>query len=285
MLEMTLIPETELRKATIPIFFDMMQCEFHSTRSFQMVSTGAGAATSLKSLKKTQGGSGLTVLDVEKVTPRSSREKGPRPVRLEGACPLVLSSSGRIVLSVCFHLFLPGLTHTRNPGCELSFWPCSVCARAEFSQGLWVLSGWPLLASLCCCKVYKLGCVLLDVRLDRPPVRWNRESSSEEACVKDSNSPNRQEGQVGVICASQVTTPLAWVPWESARCSVFTGGRAHTRVLEGAKAFSPVGEGSGRGDCGSQDQGPKGRAPRQQKQPLFKRDVIQGSECLFYINF
>lgn len=38
-LEMTLIPETELRKATIPIFFDMMQCEFHSTRSFQMVRT------------------------------------------------------------------------------------------------------------------------------------------------------------------------------------------------------------------------------------------------------
>uniref|UniRef100_A0A8B9TUV1 Dedicator of cytokinesis 1 n=1 Tax=Anas platyrhynchos TaxID=8839 RepID=A0A8B9TUV1_ANAPL len=35
-LEMTLIPETELRKATIPIFFDMMQCEFHFTRSFQM---------------------------------------------------------------------------------------------------------------------------------------------------------------------------------------------------------------------------------------------------------
>uniref|UniRef100_A0A8C3SCQ9 Dedicator of cytokinesis 1 n=1 Tax=Chelydra serpentina TaxID=8475 RepID=A0A8C3SCQ9_CHESE len=33
MLEMTLIPETELRKATIPIFFDMMQCEFHSTRT------------------------------------------------------------------------------------------------------------------------------------------------------------------------------------------------------------------------------------------------------------
>ncbi|KAF5292477.1 hypothetical protein FQA39_LY14024 [Lamprigera yunnana] len=31
-LEMTLIPETELRKATIPIFFDMMQCEFYSSR-------------------------------------------------------------------------------------------------------------------------------------------------------------------------------------------------------------------------------------------------------------
>ncbi|XP_014661425.1 PREDICTED: dedicator of cytokinesis protein 1-like [Priapulus caudatus] len=29
-LEMTLIPEMELRKATIPIFFDMMQCEFYN---------------------------------------------------------------------------------------------------------------------------------------------------------------------------------------------------------------------------------------------------------------
>ncbi|XP_023686613.1 dedicator of cytokinesis protein 1 isoform X1 [Paramormyrops kingsleyae] len=34
-LEMTLVPEMELRKATIPIFFDMMQCEFLITRSFQ----------------------------------------------------------------------------------------------------------------------------------------------------------------------------------------------------------------------------------------------------------
>ena len=31
-LEMTLLPETELRKATIPIFFDMMQCEYYSPR-------------------------------------------------------------------------------------------------------------------------------------------------------------------------------------------------------------------------------------------------------------
>ncbi|KAL1137917.1 hypothetical protein AAG570_009612 [Ranatra chinensis] len=31
-LEMTLIPETELRRATIPIFFDMMQCEFYAAR-------------------------------------------------------------------------------------------------------------------------------------------------------------------------------------------------------------------------------------------------------------
>uniref|UniRef100_A0A671YPQ2 Dedicator of cytokinesis 1 n=1 Tax=Sparus aurata TaxID=8175 RepID=A0A671YPQ2_SPAAU len=34
-LEMTLVPEIELRKATIAIFFDMMQCEFHFTCSFQ----------------------------------------------------------------------------------------------------------------------------------------------------------------------------------------------------------------------------------------------------------
>lgn len=31
-LEMTLLPEVELRKATIPIFFDMMQCEFYSSK-------------------------------------------------------------------------------------------------------------------------------------------------------------------------------------------------------------------------------------------------------------
>ncbi|XP_076759593.1 dedicator of cytokinesis protein myoblast city isoform X4 [Xylocopa sonorina] len=31
-LEMALIPESELRKATIPIFFDMMQCEFYTSR-------------------------------------------------------------------------------------------------------------------------------------------------------------------------------------------------------------------------------------------------------------
>ena len=36
-LEMTLIPDIDLRAATIPIFFDMMQCEFHFTCSFQRV--------------------------------------------------------------------------------------------------------------------------------------------------------------------------------------------------------------------------------------------------------
>ena len=30
-LEMTLIPDIDLRIATIPIFFDMMQCEFYSS--------------------------------------------------------------------------------------------------------------------------------------------------------------------------------------------------------------------------------------------------------------
>ncbi|TRY99585.1 hypothetical protein DNTS_033289 [Danionella cerebrum] len=34
-LEMTLVPEIELRKATIPIFFDMMQCEYLVRRCFQ----------------------------------------------------------------------------------------------------------------------------------------------------------------------------------------------------------------------------------------------------------
>uniref|UniRef100_A0A8D0BC85 Dedicator of cytokinesis 2 n=1 Tax=Salvator merianae TaxID=96440 RepID=A0A8D0BC85_SALMN len=34
-LEMTLIPETELRKATIPIFFDMMLCEYRHTGEFK----------------------------------------------------------------------------------------------------------------------------------------------------------------------------------------------------------------------------------------------------------
>ncbi|CDQ92828.1 unnamed protein product [Oncorhynchus mykiss] len=34
-LEMTLIPEEELRRATIPIFFDMMQCEHKLSAHFQ----------------------------------------------------------------------------------------------------------------------------------------------------------------------------------------------------------------------------------------------------------
>ena len=37
-IEVTLIPETELRKATIPIFFDMMQCELQIKGNFNMVS-------------------------------------------------------------------------------------------------------------------------------------------------------------------------------------------------------------------------------------------------------
>lgn len=36
---MTLLPEPELRKATIPIFFDMMQCEFYSSK-YEMESYG-----------------------------------------------------------------------------------------------------------------------------------------------------------------------------------------------------------------------------------------------------
>lgn len=36
-LEMTLIPEVELQKATIPIFFDMMLCEYQRTGEFKKV--------------------------------------------------------------------------------------------------------------------------------------------------------------------------------------------------------------------------------------------------------
>lgn len=36
-LEMTLVPELELRKSTIPIFFDMMLCEHRLTGSFSRV--------------------------------------------------------------------------------------------------------------------------------------------------------------------------------------------------------------------------------------------------------
>lgn len=36
-LEMTLIPEVELRKATIPIFFDMILCEYQRTGEFKKV--------------------------------------------------------------------------------------------------------------------------------------------------------------------------------------------------------------------------------------------------------
>ena len=36
-LEMTLVPETELRKTTIPVFFDMIECEFRNRQHFKQV--------------------------------------------------------------------------------------------------------------------------------------------------------------------------------------------------------------------------------------------------------
>lgn len=36
-LEVTLIPETELRKATLPIFYDMMECERNHRGNFKQV--------------------------------------------------------------------------------------------------------------------------------------------------------------------------------------------------------------------------------------------------------
>merc|ERR1712020_694825 len=46
-LEMTLIPDIDLRIATIPIFFDMMQCEFYSGGRAAL----AGSRSSLSSLE------------------------------------------------------------------------------------------------------------------------------------------------------------------------------------------------------------------------------------------
>ena len=37
-LEVTLIPEAELRKATIPLFFDLLECEYRAKGSFKQVS-------------------------------------------------------------------------------------------------------------------------------------------------------------------------------------------------------------------------------------------------------
>ncbi len=46
-LEMTLIPEEELRRATIPIFFDMMQCEHNHAGHFKKVQTHTHTHTSV----------------------------------------------------------------------------------------------------------------------------------------------------------------------------------------------------------------------------------------------
>ena len=40
-LEVTLVPETELRKATLPIFLDMMECEKAQKGNFKQVTTGS----------------------------------------------------------------------------------------------------------------------------------------------------------------------------------------------------------------------------------------------------
>jgi hypothetical protein len=39
-LEMTLIPEPELRKATLPLFYDLIDCEFGARGNFKQVSLG-----------------------------------------------------------------------------------------------------------------------------------------------------------------------------------------------------------------------------------------------------
>lgn len=54
-LEMTLVPELELRKSTIPIFFDMMLCEYQLTESFSRVSV-AGSCSSPELDRPFRGG-------------------------------------------------------------------------------------------------------------------------------------------------------------------------------------------------------------------------------------
>lgn len=44
-LKVTLVPEEELRKATIPIFFDMMESEMKTCGNFQMVSQHSDTCT------------------------------------------------------------------------------------------------------------------------------------------------------------------------------------------------------------------------------------------------
>jgi hypothetical protein len=36
-LEITLIPEPELRKATLPLFYDLIDCEFNARGNFKQV--------------------------------------------------------------------------------------------------------------------------------------------------------------------------------------------------------------------------------------------------------
>lgn len=58
-LEVTLVPEPELRKATIPIFFDMMQCEhnFSPGRTFTTVSATRQATRTLSGVLQLLGSS------------------------------------------------------------------------------------------------------------------------------------------------------------------------------------------------------------------------------------
>ena len=51
-LEMTLIPDVDLRTATIPIFFDMMHCEFYSNSQSSVM----GSRSSLNSVDGVETG-------------------------------------------------------------------------------------------------------------------------------------------------------------------------------------------------------------------------------------
>ena len=138
-LEMTLIPETELRKATIPIFFDMMQCEFHSTRSFQMVRTwvcisGLDTSHFLKVLwcvlsRRTHRLFCSYTWWIWRTLPYILREKSPRlslwrkPVVLKEDCSQLY---GALFFGFSFQLLLSGFTYTLKLGKTLFHPPSKV---------------------------------------------------------------------------------------------------------------------------------------------------------------
>ena len=51
-LEVTLIPETELRKATLPIFYDMMECERTHRGDFKQVRKWANHRVEFKQVRE-----------------------------------------------------------------------------------------------------------------------------------------------------------------------------------------------------------------------------------------
>lgn len=146
---------------------------------------------------------------LETVTPHSSQEEGPRPVRLQGACPLCSRLPEELFsVLVLFTYFCRSHSHG-NPGCQVCFWPCPGCRFTEHSaRRCWVLSDWALLlASSCCHDVCRLVFVLLSAHPNLPPVRRNR-ASSLEGCVHRARAHVSTGGTSGSdLCFRSNQTP------------------------------------------------------------------------------